>query len=308
MNTFVNSLMNLFSGNTGAKVVSVVVAIVLWVVVLGSRAVEVTKEIPISVTTPADLVVSNDIPEKVLFRLSGPKAFLRAILDRPEDPIRVNLSGAKAGLVTYRFFADNIRLPIGVRVLQVNPSSMIVKLESQRSKEVPVRLEMKGSLPEGYVLKKADISPKAIRIRGPGSRIESITEAPANAVDLSQIRTSLQMEAQFDVARLGVRIEGPIPRISIDVAAVQANFKIRVKSSDIRVDSSYHARIDEPAVTVYVRMDESEIAKLDPSQVQIEADLRNKAKGRYTAKLKVNLPPNVGMVRVVPDTVRVTLY
>jgi YbbR domain-containing protein len=220
----------------------------------------------------------------------------------------VNLSGAKAGLVTYRFFADNIRLPIGVRVLQVNPSSMIVKLEAQKAKEVPVRLEMKGSLPEGYVLKKADISPKTVKIRGPGSRIESITEAPANAVDLSQIRTSLQMEAQFDLGRLGVRIEGPVPRIAIDVAAVQANFKIRVKSADIRVDSAHHARIDEPAVTVYVRMDESEIAKLDPSQVQIEADLRDKTKGRYTAKLRVSLPPNVGMVRIVPDTVRVTLY
>ncbi|MBS1961487.1 MAG: hypothetical protein JST04_04675 [Bdellovibrionales bacterium] len=303
-----NSLMNLFSGNTGAKVVSVVVAIVLWVVVLGSRAVEVTKEIPIAIQTPGDLVVSNDVPEKVLFRLSGPKAFLRAILDRPEDPIRVNLSGAKAGLVTYRFFADNIRLPIGVRVLQVNPSSMIVKLENQKTKEVPVRLEMKGSLPEGYVLKRADISPKTIKIRGPESRVEGITEAPANAVDLSQVRTSLQMAAQFDVARLGVRVEGTMPEISIDVAAVQANYKIKVKNTDIRVDSPHHARIDEPSVTVYVRMDQEEIQKLDPSQVSIEADLKGKTKGRYTAKLKVSLPPNIGMVRVVPESVRVTLY
>lgn len=303
-----NPILGIFSGNTGAKVVSVVVAIVLWVVVLGSRAVEVAKEIPIAITTPPDLVVSNDVPEKVLFRLSGPKAFLRAILDRPEDPIRVNLSGAKAGLVTYRFFADNIRLPIGVRVLQVNPSSMVVKLEPQRTKEVPVRLEMKGSLPEGYVLKRAAIAPRTIRIRGPESRIEGITEASANAVDLSQVRASLQMSAQFDVARLGVRVEGESPQIAIDVAAVQANFKIRVKGSDIRVDSSHHARIDEPAVTVYVRMDQEEIQKLDPSQVSIEADLKGKTKGRYTAKLKVSLPPNVGMVRVVPDTVRVTLY
>ncbi len=303
-----NPLLNLFSGNTGAKVVSVIVAIVLWVVVLGSRAVEVTKEIPITITTPPDLVVSNDVPERVLFRLSGPKAFLRAILDRPEDPIRVNLSGAKSGLVTYRFFADNIRLPIGVRVLQVNPSSMIVKLESQKTKEVPVRLEMKGTLPEGYVLKHADISPKMIKIRGPESRIEGITEAPTNSIDLSQIRTSLQMAAQFDVGRLGVRVEGNSPQIAIDVAAVQANFKIRVKSGDIRVDSPHHARIDEPAVTVYVRMEQDEIQKLDPSQVSIAADLKGKTKGRYTAKLKVTLPPNIGMVRVVPDTVRVTLY
>ncbi len=303
-----NPLMSLFSGNTGAKVVSVIVAVVLWVVVLGSRAVEVTKEIPITITTPNDLVVSNDVPEKVIFRLSGPKAFLRAILDRPEDPIRVNLSGAKAGLVTYRFFADNIRLPIGVRVLQVNPSSMIVKLEPQKTKEVPVRLETRGSLPEGYVLKKAEITPKTIRIRGPESRVDGITEAPTSAIDLAQIRTNLEAEAQFDVARLGVRLEGSAPKISIQVAAVQANFKIRVKGPDIRVDSPHKARVDEAAVVVYVRMDPDDIQKLDPTQVAINIDLKGKTKGRYTSKVNVSLPPNIGMVRVVPDTVRVTLY
>lgn len=303
-----NPLFQLFSGNTGAKIVSLIVAIVLWVVVLGSRAVEVTKEIPIAITTPPDFIVSNEVPEKVLFRLSGPKAFLRAILDRPEEPIRVNLSGAKAGLVTYRFFADNIRLPIGVRVLQVNPTSMIVKLESQKTKEVPVRLEMKGSLPEGYVLKGVEVTPKTVKLRGPESRIEGITEAPANAVDLSQLRASLQAAAQFDVARLGVRIEGETPQISIQVVAVQANYKIRVKGSDIRIHSAHHARIDEPAVIVYVRMEQEEIQKLDPTQVLVEADLEGKTKGRHVAKLKVSLPPNVGVVRVVPDSVRVTLY
>jgi YbbR domain-containing protein len=303
-----NPLSQLFAGNTGAKVVSSIVAVVLWVVVLGSRAVEVSKEIPITVVTPANLVASNDLPEKVHFRLSGPKAFLRAILDRPEEPIRVDLSGAKAGLITYRFFADNIRLPIGVRVLSVNPSSMVVKLESQKTKDVPLRLELKNNLPEGFVLKKAEISAKTVRIRGPESRIESITEVPTAPIDLSEIRSSVEREAIFDVARLGVRFEGPTPRISLEVAAVQANFKIRIRGADIRVDSDHRARIDEPNVTVYVRMEQEDIAKLDPAQVSAVVDLKGKNKGRYTSKVSVTLPPNVGMVRIVPESVRVTLY
>lgn len=303
-----NPLLSLFSGNGGAKTVSVIVAIVLWIVVLGSRAVEVTKEIPIEVTTPKDLVVSNEIPEKVVFRLSGPKAFLRAILDRREDPIRVNLSGARGGTVTYRFFADNIHLPIGVRVLQVNPSSMIVKLESQKTKEVPVRIETQGTLPAGYVLKRAEVKPKTIKVRGPESRIETVTEAPTSPIDLSNVRGPMELEAQIDLSRLGVKLEGEAPRVSMDVAAVQANYKIRVRGSDIRVDTLFKARVDEATVTVYVRMEQDEIQKLDPSQVSIDVDLKGKTKGRYTGKLKVSLPPNVGMVRIVPESVRVTLY
>ncbi len=303
-----NPLFKLFAGNTGSKIVSVIIAVVLWVVVLGSRAVEVSKEIPIIITTPNDLVISNEVPEKVVFKLSGPKAFLRAILDRPEDPIRVNLTGARSGLVTYRFFADNIRLPIGVRVLQVNPPSMIVKLEAQKAKEVPVRLEMRGSLPDGYVLRKAEVSPRTIKIRGPESKIESISEAPTLPIDLSQIHTAVQLEAQFDMSRLGVRIEGTPPKVSLDVSAIQANFKIKVRTSDIKVESKYDSRIDEPSVVVYVRMESDDIPKLDPSKVSLSVDLKDKSKGRYVSKIKVSLPSNVGMVRTVPDSVRVTLY
>lgn len=87
----------------GTKFISVGVAVVLWFVVLGSRNVEETKEIPIEIETSADLVASNEVVDRVAFRLSGPKAFLRAVLDRREEPIRVNLKGAKSGLVTYRF-------------------------------------------------------------------------------------------------------------------------------------------------------------------------------------------------------------
>src|SRR3954471_21675607 len=97
--TFPERLWALVSANFGTKMVSIVIAVVLWGIVLGSRNVEVTKEIPLEVITQGDIVPANEIPDRIAFRLSGPKAFLRNILDRREDPIRVNLSGAKPTLV-----------------------------------------------------------------------------------------------------------------------------------------------------------------------------------------------------------------
>src|SRR5262245_15471930 len=121
------TIASLFTSNLGLKLVSVIMGVVLWFVVLGSRNVEVTKEVPVELITPSDLVPSNEIPDKISFRLVGPKAFLRAVLDRKEDPIRVNLGGARPGLVTYRFFSDNIQLPIGVKVLSINPTAILIK-------------------------------------------------------------------------------------------------------------------------------------------------------------------------------------
>ncbi|HRK02024.1 MAG TPA: hypothetical protein PLH57_05115, partial [Oligoflexia bacterium] len=130
--------------NASLKALSILIAAVLWFVVLGSRNVEIAKEVPIEVVAPADLIVANEVPDKVSFRLAGPKAFLRNVLNRKEDPIRVNLTAAKPGLITYRFFTDNIQVPLGVKVLSINPTAIVVKLEVNRKKEIPVRLVMKG--------------------------------------------------------------------------------------------------------------------------------------------------------------------
>src|SRR6185295_8169444 len=104
-------------------------------------------EIPLEVITPADIVPANEMPGRIPARLSGPKAFLRSILDRREEAIRANLSGAKPALVTYRFFSDNIRVPIGVKVLSINPTAILIKLEYLKRRDVPVRVEIKGAPP-----------------------------------------------------------------------------------------------------------------------------------------------------------------
>lgn len=171
--TLLENLWDLLTANIGTKLISVVIAIVLWFVVLGSRNVEATKDIPLEVVTPSELVVSNDLPDKISFRLSGPKAFLRSVLDRREEPVRVNLAGAKAGLVTYRFFSDNIRVPIGVKVLSINPTAILIKLETVKHKEVPVRPSSLARLRMAIRSSRSNCAPKQSksRERSPASTV-----------------------------------------------------------------------------------------------------------------------------------------
>ncbi|MCM2322470.1 MAG: CdaR family protein [Oligoflexia bacterium] len=292
--------------NVGTKLISIAIAVVLWFVVLGSRNVEATKEIPLEVITPADIIPANEIPEKIAFRLSGPKAFLRAVLDRREDPIRVNLSGAKPGLVTYRFFSDNIRLPIGVKVLSINPTAILIKLEYLKRREVPVRPVLRGAPPEGYRVARSVVKPETVRIKGAESRVDGVTEVQTTPVDISGIRQSLEKEVALDIARYSVQLDSPMPHLFVDVEAMSANF--RIKNVDIRVLSSYKVRLDEKAVTVLVRADQGELKSLDRSKVYAVVDLKGMPKGRYLRPVKVMLPEELGLVKVIPDKVNVTLY
>jgi YbbR domain-containing protein len=293
--------------NFGTKVISVVIAIVLWVVVLGSRNVEVTKEIPLEIITSGELTAANDVPEKIAFRLAGPKAFLRAVLDRREDPIRVNLAGAKPGFITYRFFSDNIRLPIGVKVLSINPTAILIKLEPIKKRDVPVRVELKGQPADGFRVAKAEAHPPVVRIKGAETKVDAVTEVGTIPIDVTGLKQEQEREAALDLTRYGLQIDGVLPKVLIDVEPLSANLKI--KNIEIRVLSSFHAKLDQSSATVFVRADPANAKLLDRNHVYAVVDLRGKPKGVYRNEgLHVSLPPDTGLVRVTPDKVNVTLY
>lgn len=295
-----------FTVNIGTKLVSVIVAIVLWAVVMGSRTVEVTKEVPIEVIASSDLVPGNDLPDRVAFRLSGPKALLSAILDRRYEPIQVNLTGAKAGLVTYRFFSDSIHVPIGVKVLAVNPTALLIKLEPLKRADVPVKLDIEGAPPDGYSLVGAEVEPPRIRIKGSESRVDAIREVTSQPIDISGLRKPVEGPAPIDLSRYNVQLDGPAPRMTIDVEPDGANY--RVRDVTVRVLASLKYEVSPRVLTVMIRTSPARLAQLDQGDIDATVDLRGKSKGNYVMPVKVTLPAGVSLVRVLPERVAITLH
>lgn len=298
--------LSLFTDNLGTKFISILVAVVLWVVVLGSRTVEVTKEVPIEIVTNDDVMVSNELPDRVAFRISGPKAFIRTILDRRDPPIRINLQGAKPGSVTYRLFQDSLRVPIGVKVLSVTPNALVVNLEPVKSKFLTVKIETRGVLPEGYKLVSMESIPPQVKVRGPKTKIALVNEIYTLPIDLTDLKQGFQKPVPLDISRANVDLEGAPPEIKAEIRPSSANFKI--KNVTIRVLSHLKHRVREKTVTVLVRSSSEAIRTLDHSTVFAEIDLRDRAKGVYEIKPKVSLPSHMGFVGTQPETIGVTLF
>lgn len=208
--------------------------------------------------------------------------------------------------MTYRFFSDNIRLPIGVKVLSINPTAILVKLEYVKKREVPVRAEIRGAPPEGYHVTKVTTNPDVIRIKGAESRVDSISDLSTMPIDVSSQKATFEKEASFDLGRYNIQLDSPAPHVTVEIAAGSANF--RIKNVDIRVKSSLKARLDEKSVTVLVRAEQKSLNTLDRTRIFAVVDLTGKPKGKYTVPVKVTVPDEIGLVKIIPDKVNVTLY
>jgi YbbR domain-containing protein len=287
------------------KVLSILIAATLWVAVFGSRTMEITKEVPFEVEMSNDQVLVDPVPQKVQFHLVGPKAFLRNITTRVEEPIRASIKDLKTGVLTYRIYSDSIKLPMGVKVQSITPNIIQIKAEELSKKMVSVKLLSTGEVPAGLKVLRTEVLPPQIRVKGPKNRIANLNLVPALPVDFSNIRETMIVPLAFDFKALGVDLDSAPPELNIEIQGKGQAF--RVKHVPVHVRSTLNAKTDDDEVTVIVRTDPADNVKIDGDQVKAEIDMRDMPEGEFVKWVRVQLPEKVHLVRVIPPLTRVVI-
>ncbi len=301
--------------NLGLKVLSFLIAVLLWFIVLGSRNVEVTKEVALEIQTPSDLVVVNELPDKVAFRISGPKAFLRNILNRRDNPIRVNLQNAKPGRTTYRFFTDNIQVPLGVKVLFINPAAISVQLEEMKLKEVPVRLVTVGHPLPGHIINSIELETDTVTLKGGSSELSQVSEVLTTPFDLGLLHDSGEREISLDLSQHSrLRLEGPFPRIKYSVTVTQQS--LRVRNLKIKVLTQRKHKVLTKDASIFfngpTNVIQSLMKRLQQDHIVLEIDLNSEGDGVFEVEAKAAFPkriePLLKELKVTLPKVKVVLY
>jgi YbbR domain-containing protein len=305
MRDFLRYLWSLVEYQFGLKLLSILIGITLWVVVFGSRTIEITKEVPFEVVMSDDQILVDPVPDKVSFRLTGPKAFLRSITNRIEDPIRANIRELKTGIFTHRVYSDSIKLPLGVKVQSISPNVIQLRVEELKRKMVGVRLVTTGEIPNGYKVVRTEVLPPQVRIKGPKNRMSSLTSLPSLPIDLGSLRETTIIPLAFDFKALGIEPDSAVPELNVEIQGKGQAF--RVRHVPIKIKTTGKAKSDDEEVMVIVRTDPADSIKIDGDQVQAEIDVRDLPDGEALKWIRITLPEKVHLVRVIPPLTRVVV-
>ncbi|MGI6643923.1 MAG: YbbR-like domain-containing protein [Bacillota bacterium] len=162
------------SRDTVAKWVAVIMAVLMWFQVAADKNPIETRIVnfDLVMNQPAGKVIVSANPPKVAVTLQG-RASTLARLDSQQIKIEPDLSGVPVGsLVQVPVTFDP---PIsGIRVLDVNPNTATVELDSLRSKEVAVHIEMRGVPNEEYEAGEPQLKTESVRVNGPSKRVDRV--------------------------------------------------------------------------------------------------------------------------------------
>ena len=141
------SVMTWLFGNIWLKLLSIGLALMLWMVVSGEETVERGLRVPLELTqVPAGLELLGDVPATVDVRVRGASGTLSRVA-AGEVVAVLDLHTAQSGRRLFPLTPEQVRVPFGVEIVQVLPSAVTMAFEMSASREVPIVPSVERQVP-----------------------------------------------------------------------------------------------------------------------------------------------------------------
>jgi YbbR domain-containing protein len=215
------SFKHFITHNWFLKIVSLLLATMLWVAIASETSSEIGLEVPVEYRNiPPQLEITGDTTSTVQVRLRGSSNLVKEISPKDVSTI-LDLAGMKAGEKIISLTPQNVQVPFGAEVVRVNPSRVRFSLERTISKLVPVVPAIEGQPAAGYELGNVLLSPSKVQVEGPESRVSTLDSVPTVAIRIDGKKSNVIQSADLDVPDPQVRVQHP--------AAVDIRIEIRAK-------------------------------------------------------------------------------
>ncbi len=281
------------------RVVLVITAVLVWVNVSALLNQTKTWSAPIMMTGLSEgLAVANAITVARAEVTGRPAAIAKLSAD--SFVFGLDLSG----ITTPGRYSRPVNLrqaPAGVQVSRYHPTEMVVDIEVETSKLVPVVLTTTGWVADGYSVKSTQLTPDHITVYGAPSMLERVTHAAAE-VALNHRRESFTTPVSFTVVdgtRLVVGSVRPAPAegkatITVGTGAAFRNLGLKSAFTGELPGGFWVQEVKfEPAVVLVSGTQQilDQLAYLTATPINLTSRTKS-----FTDQVAVELPAGVSLV------------
>ena len=236
-NRVVKLARKIFLEDWSLKLLSLAIAMVLWLVVTGqNEPVTAHVNVQLNFIRPQSLEISNDPPRTVDVMLTGSRNKLDD-LTALDLVATVDISDQQPGERVLRL-ADKaqISLPQGVKVDGFQPSAIPIRLEPIVERQVPIEPKLEGKPPDGYQVYGVRPSKGSVLVRGPESRVNSLQKVLTESIWLTGHKESFTASnLDIDVPDTKIDLLDPVVSVQVDIAEVPVDRTfsgVRILNSD----------------------------------------------------------------------------
>lgn len=292
--------------NLVLKLVSLALAVLLFVVVHSEKQATTQTSIDVAYTLPPGQLLSTRPPATVRVGVVGPISRLQRFRTEELGPLTLDLTNAKEGY--FKFSDDLLVLPAGLKVAFIRPEGFQLRFEPIHRRLLPVHLELEGRPAEGFRVTARSVRPSRVMVSGARRVLAGLGLLHTQPLSLEGADQSLR-EWVAVMAPPGVhQIEPESVEAHVTVAAVQSEAVFREVRVTVADSEGRGGQPSPETVTVRVQGPAHLVSSLRASNLVARVATGAGQTGRVTAKPSIQgLPPGVRVERVQPATVVVRL-
>ncbi len=293
----------------GLKVLSLVLGLLLWMIVSGEETVERALRVPLELQqVPAGVELASEVPATVEVRVRGASGALSRVA--PGDAVAVlDLHSARSGRLLFPLTPDQVRLPFGVEVVQVTPSTIGMTFEHTASRQIPVAPATDGKPAPGYVAGPATADPKSVEVVGPESAVTHATEVWTEPVSVAGAREPVKATVMLGLEDPSLRLRTAKSAI-ITVPIVPAPLERTLHNRPVHLRNlapNLEARAIPAMVDIGLRGSRATLGQFDPDDIAAYVDLAGLGAGEYSLTVKASSDKDAGITHIEPTLVQVLI-
>ncbi|HMQ04420.1 MAG TPA: CdaR family protein [Pyrinomonadaceae bacterium] len=241
---FKNILRKIFLEDWPMKLIALAISVALWIGVTGLSAPTIQRMsgIPLTLRLSSNVDVTNSPNQEVDIVISGDSRKIDQI-NKNDLNVSVDLTDLQPGdrVIQLTPATVLISLPNGVKLDEIQPRQIAVRLEPIEVREIPVNVTTEGEPADGFEVYSASVSPEKVNVRGPANLMRSLASVSTDKIDLTN------RAGDFTATQVSVNVTNS--KATLLEPLVDVTFSIGEK----RIERTYRVQVrDDPSRRVTV--------------------------------------------------------
>lgn len=209
------------------KLIALIITLALWLGVTGLRAPTTVRlrNVTLNPRVSNEMEITNSPVQEVDIVVTGDKAKIDRL--NPHDLVMsVDLTDVKTGDRTVQLNPENVNLelPNGVKLDEIQPNRIALRLEKVEEREVEVKAETEGNVADGFEIYSQTVIPAKVRVRGAESVVRSLDSIMTEKINVENRRED------FIARQVGLNVVNP--NVTVLDGIVEVAFKIGEKRAE----------------------------------------------------------------------------
>lgn len=291
----------------GLRILALLLATGLWIFVnAGQHDAELSLQVPISYQElPAGMVILNPSPHFVKLEVLGPPTLL-SLLDPGRLTLKLDLTGVNVGQASFKITPGMFAVPRQTSIIRISPSQIVLDIDRIVTRDVPVRLNVKGKVAKGYTITAIRVDPAQVPVTGPSTFVSRVLQIKTEPLKAGGATTTINGTVKLVNPGEKVKMAAQVVQASVTLQEIIADRQFRNVPIDVR-DSNFKYKIEPTHATVTLRGPELKLSAISlKGAVFVDAD--GVTPGWHNLPVQIALPNGVELVRQIPEKVRLRVY